>query len=132
MKILTKLQVHHPSLLFILRWIQFKLSVLIIFLSLLQMLFHTGAPLNLSLLAIHLFWSAEDILEGSSFHSRSVQPISRLLSHSSHLIQRCILSFKSFNGVSFQWALTHRSFPRILPDSSYFPGAILNYFQSLT
>ena len=24
---------------------------------------------------------------------------------------------------SFEWALTHRSFPRILPDSSIFPGA---------
>ena len=28
-----------------------------------------------------------------------------------------------FNGVSFEWALTHGSFPRILPDSSYFSGA---------
>ena len=27
---------------------------------------------------------------------------------------------QSFNGVSFEWALTHRSFPRILPDSSIF------------
>ena len=37
------------------------------------------------------------------------------------------ISFSSnhFNGVSFEWALTHRSFPRILPDSSNFPGAIL-------
>ena len=34
------------------------------------------------------------------------------------------ISFSSnhFNGVSFEWALTHRSFPRILPDSSNFPG----------
>ena len=33
------------------------------------------------------------------------------------------ISFSSnhFNGVSFEWALTHRSFPRILPDSSIFP-----------
>ena len=49
-----------------------------------------------------------------------------------------VLSFKSFNstgaiylpsdlfnGVSFEWALTHRSFPRILPDSSNFFRAIL-------
>ena len=56
-------------------------------LSSFQMLSHAGAPLNLSLLAIHLFGSAEDISEGSYSHSRSVQPISRLLSHSSHLIQ---------------------------------------------
>ena len=27
----------------------------------------------------------------------------------------------------FEWALTHRSFPRILPDSSYFPRAILKF-----
>ena len=45
-------------------------------------------------------------------------------------------SFKPFNSTgvfplvnrstvfSFEWALYHRSFPRILPDSSYFPGAI--------
>ena len=46
---------------------------------------HTGAPLNHLLLAIHLLRSAEDISEGSSCLSRSVQPISRLLSHSSHL-----------------------------------------------
>ena len=48
--------------------------------------------------------------------------------------------FNHFNGVSFEWALTHRSFPRILPDSSNFPGAIpkfiskfdvrMNYHQS--
>ena len=33
------------------------------------------------------------------------------------------ISSNHFNGVSFEWALTHRSFPRILPDSS-------NSFQS--
>ena len=32
-----------------------------------------------------------------------------------------------FNGVSFEWALTHRSFPRILPDSSNFSGVILKF-----
>ena len=30
---------------------------------------------------------------------------------------------------SLQWALTHRSFPRILPDSSDSPGVIINSFQ---
>ena len=82
-------------LLFLLRWIQFKLSVLIIFLSLCQMLSHAGAPLNLSLLAIHLFWSAEDISEDLCFHSQSVQDISRLLSHSSHLIQPVQFTFQA-------------------------------------
>ena len=71
----------------LLRWIQFKLSVLIIFLSSCQMLSHAGAPLNHSPLAIHLFQSVEDISEDLCFHSQSIQDIWRLLSHSSHLIQ---------------------------------------------
>ena len=74
-------------ILFLLRWIQFKLSVLIIFLFSFLMLSHADAPLNHSLLPIHLFWSAEDISQDLCFHSQSVQDISRLLSHSSHLIQ---------------------------------------------
>ena len=65
----------------------FKSSVVDHILFSFQMLSHAGAPLNCSLLAIHLFGSAEDISESSSCLSRSVQPISRLLSHSSHLIQ---------------------------------------------
>ena len=56
-------------------------------LSSFQMPSNTGAPHNNSLLAIHLLGSAEDISEGSSCLSRSVQPISRLLSHSSLFIQ---------------------------------------------
>ena len=66
--------------------------------------------------------------KGSSCHSRSVQPISRLLSHSSHLIQpvQSLFSSNRFNGVSFEWALTHRSFSRILPDSSIFPELFPN------
>ena len=79
-------QVHHPSLLFILRWIQFKLSVLIISLSSFQMLSHAGASHNRSPLSIRIR-SAKDISEDSCFHSQSVQAIWRLLSHSSHLIQ---------------------------------------------
>ena len=35
--------------------------------------------------------------------------------------------FNHFNGVSFEWALTHRSIPRILSDSSYLSGAILKF-----
>ena len=30
---------------------------------------------------------------------------------------------------SFEWALTHRSYPRILPDSSNFPGAISKFIS---
>ena len=51
-----------------------------------SMFSHTGAPLNYSPLAIQLFRSAEDISEGSSCHSRSVNPILRMF-----------ISFKPFN-----------------------------------
>ena len=53
--------------------------------------------------------SFEDVISFKSFDSTGA------FSFSSNL----------FNGVSFEWALTHRSFPRILPDSSYSPGVIL-------
>ena len=56
-------------ILFLLRWNQFKLSVLIIFFSSCQMISHAGAPLNHSPLDIHLFWSVEDMLEDLCFHS---------------------------------------------------------------
>ena len=54
-----------------------------------------------------------------------------MLSHSSHLIQpvESLFSSNHFNGVSFEWALTHRSFPRILPDSSNFCGVILKFIS---
>ena len=73
--------------LFLLRWTQVKLSVLIIAFSSFQMLSHAGISLNHSPLAIQLFWSAEDISKDSCFHSASILTISRLLPHSSHLIQ---------------------------------------------
>ena len=57
----------HSRLLF--WWIQFKLSVLIIFLSSCQMLSHVDAPLNCSPLAIHVFQSVEDISEDLCVHS---------------------------------------------------------------
>ena len=104
-------QVHHPSLLFLLRWIQFKLSIFIIFLSSFLMLSHADAPLNHSLLPIHLFWSAEDISQDLCFHSQSVQDISRLLSHSSHLI----LPVQSL----FQ-AILQRCFSRVGPNPQVF------------
>ena len=77
-KILTELQVRHSSLVFLSggtnssfwRWSHIPFSSF-------QIPSHVGAILNLSPLAIQLFWSAEDISEGSSCHSRSVQPISR-------------------------------------------------------
>ena len=79
---------------FLLRWIQFKFSGLITFLSLFQMLSHVGASLNHPPPAIYVIWSAEDISEDSHFHSQSVQAISRLLSHSSRLIQPVLSPFQ--------------------------------------
>ena len=51
-----------------------------------------------------------------------------MLSFSSHLIQPVLSLLNHFNGVSFECALTHRSFPRILPDSSYSPRVSLKFF----
>ena len=39
-----------------------------------------------------------------------------------------LFSSNHFNGVSFEWALTHRSFPRILLESSYLSGVTLKLF----
>ena len=56
------------------------------------------------------------------------------------LFLRIVILFKPFNStgaisqtifstvIYFEWALTHRSFPRILPDSS-FSGVILKFFS---
>ena len=69
-----------------------------------------------------LFRSAQDISK-----IRAYTLLSFKLFRGCSLIQvfyfnRCIIiSFKSFQRCSFEWALTHRSFPRILPDSSIFP-----------
>ena len=52
-----------------------------------SMLSHAGAILNHYPLAIQLFRSAQDSSEDSCFHSAFVQTLSRMLSHSSHLIQ---------------------------------------------
>ena len=98
MKILMELQVRHSS--FFSSPVDSSQVLSIISFSLFQIPSHTGAPHNRPLLAILLFWYLKDISEDSSCHSRSIQPISRLLSHSSHLnqpvqsliqiVQRCI------------------------------------------
>ena len=110
-------------------------------LSSFQMLSHAGASHNCSPLSI-LIRSAQDISEDSCFHSQQVQAIWRLLSHSSHLIQPTQSPFQSIvqRCFPFEWALIHRSFSKILPGSSNFPGAIpkfiskfdvrMNYHQS--
>lgn len=85
-------------------------------------------------LAIQLFRSAEDISEDLCLHYQSVQAFSRLLSYSSHLIQPVQSFFSSnlFNGVYFEWALTHKSFSRILPDSSNFSRSYPQILSKLT
>ena len=75
---------------FLIRWIQFKLSVLIISLPFVSHIFPCEFIIQGSLiyspLPVHIR-SVEDISEDTCFHSLSVQVILRLLSHSSHLIQ---------------------------------------------
>ena len=119
-KILTELQVYYSSFSFLLRWIQFKRC--------------QAYPFPVSnvfpcrctsyLLTFLYFFSGvlKIISENSCFHSQSIQVILRLLSHSSHLIQPVHPPFSINHATvfSFEWALTHRSFPRILPDSSNF------------
>ena len=103
-------------------------AVLIIPFSLFQIPSHAGALYYHSTSRYLLFRSAQDISE-----IRVSTLLSFQLLRGCYLIQaiyfnRRNLSFKLFNGVSFEWALAHMSFPRILPDSSHSPGAILNSF----
>ena len=85
MKILTEIQVHHsPFFSSLVDSIQaFGVDHILFRIS---MFSHAGAILNRSPLTILLSRSAQNISEGSSFHSRLVQPILRMFSHSSHLI----------------------------------------------
>ena len=88
-------------------------------------------PKPVHLLIIHL-----------SIHIRSAEDISKSVStciRSSSF--EIVISFKLFNsigaisllshlnGVSFEWALTHMPFPRILPDSSIFLELSSNSFK---
>ena len=80
----------------------------------------TQASLVYSTLSIHIR-SAEIISEDSSFHSRSIQHISRLLFLSSHLIQPEQSLFQTIIPTVFLLVgLNPQVFPRILPDSSNF------------
>ena len=85
-KMLRKLQVHHPPFSFLLRWIQVKFSVLIIFPSSFQVFAYASVSLNHSPLAIQLFQSAQDISEDSCF---------LFLILSSYF--EVVISFKPFN-----------------------------------
>ena len=118
----------HSRILF--RWIQLKLSVLIIALSSFQMLSHAGISLNHSPLAIQLFRSAEDISEDSCFHSASILTISRLLPHSSHLIQPVQSLFKIIsNGVFFWVGPNPQVFSQDLTWLFELSGAILKFIS---
>mgnify|MGYP005837906533 CR=1 FL=1 len=117
-----ELQVHHPPFSFLLRWIQFKISWSYPFLV--SNVSPAGVLLNHSLLAIDLFWSAEDISKGSSFHSRSVQAIWRLLSHSSYLILPVQSLFQAIVHRWFFWVGPNpQVFSQDLTWLFYFPGA---------
>ena len=100
-------------------------------LSSFQMFSHAGAPLNHPPLAIHVYLEYGRYLRRFTFpfliRSRDFEVVISFKPFNS----TGGISFSSnhFNGVSFEWALTHRSFPRILPDSSNSPRVILNSFQ---
>ena len=66
-KMLTEFQVRHSSLIFFSGG--FNSSFVDHILFLVSMFFHAGAPHNHSPLAIHLFWSAEDISEYNTWSS---------------------------------------------------------------
>ena len=111
MKILTELQVRHFSLVFFFGGF-YSSSRCRPYSSLYFKCFsRAGAPLNHSFLDIHLFRCPEGISEGLPCHPRSVQPISRMFPHSSHLIQPVLSLFWIVQWCIFWAALTHRSFP---------------------
>ena len=124
-KMLRELQVHHSSFSFLSGGLKFKLSVLIIFLSSLQCFL---IPVHLSIIHLSLF---SLVPECTRYLRRLTFPFSIRSGYF-----EVVISFKPFNSTGaiylfkqslqrcfFEWALTHRSFPRILPDSSNFPGA---------
>ena len=129
MKILTKLQVYYSSFFFFFGGFNSSFVDHIPFIV--SNAFHAVAPLNHPPLAI-LY------LECWRYIKRFLLP---LLIRSTYFED--VISFKPFNstgaislqnhsnGVSLEWAITHRSFPRILPDSSNSPGVILKFFSKL-
>ena len=121
MKILMELQVRHSSF--------FSSPVDLIqalVLSILLFFFSNAFLMPVHLLIIHLsLLNCSGMLKISR---RFVFPL--CIRSSSFEIGISFKSFNStgatsllnlFNAVSFEWALTHRSIPRILPDSSIFP-----------
>ena len=92
------------------------------------MLSHTGAPHNNHF----LLFNCSGVLKISQKVRLFIQDPFKLFGDC-YLVQaisfnRCNLSFKSFQWFFLAWALTHRSFPRILHDSS-FSGVILKFIS---
>ena len=128
MKILTELQVRHSSFLFFSGGFNSSFAD------------HILSPFLCFLLPVHLI-----IIPLLAIYCSGVFKISRRFVFPLYIRSSSfedVISFKSsnstgafsvssnlFNGVSFEWALTHMSFPRILPDSSNFPGAIPKFFS---
>ena len=130
MKILTELQVRHSSLVFFSGGFKssFRCWSHIPFSSF-QIPSHAGAPLYHSLLTIQLFRSAEDISEDSRLHSRSIQVISRLLSHSSHLIQPVQSLLQIVQRCIFWVGPNPQVFSQDLTWLFSFPGVTLKFFS---
>ena len=103
---------------------------MIIFFFSFQVLSYAGVSLNHSLLAIQLFWSAEDVLEDSRFHSQFTQVLLRMLSHSSNLIQPAQSPFQVIIQRCFSWVGPNpQFFSQDLTWLFYFPGAILKFIS---
>ena len=112
----------HSSSLYLLRWIQFHFLVVIIF-------FPSAQVFSL-LVRLSLVYPSGVLKTSQEFVC--VCSNSRLSPHSNILIVPVhhLSLQQSFPTVlSLQWALTHRSFPRILPNSSNYFGAIPKFFS---
>ena len=118
---------------FLLRWINFKSRCYHI-----SSCCFTYLPMWISYPRLYyLFTSPSSYPECWRYLGRFVLPFSICSSYF-----EVVISFKPFNstgaippfnqlfnGVYFEWALTHRSFSRIIPDSSNFSGVILKFIS---
>ena len=129
MKILTEPQVHHSPLIFFSGGFNSSFGIEHTPFLFAQCLF---MPVHLLIFHFSLFNYSGMLKISRRFvfplciRSRSFEDV---LSFKSFISTGALSLFKLFNGVSFEWALTHRSFSRILPDSSYFPGVTLKFFS---
>ena len=126
-KILTELQIRHSPLFFFFggfksSFVDHTLSSFLCFLMPVHLIIiHFSLSIYSGVLKI-----SRRFVFPLRFHSSSFEDV---ISFKPFNSTGAISLLNHFNGVSFEWALTHRSFPRILPDSSYFPEISSNFFS---